>query len=116
MTPTEQDKELREQVEAMTTDNTQAELRKEIDIVIGNPLDRERDTDAMMQLITAYTNKRVEAVLDRLEATKRTANLCTDDTYVVKQKFIEAERIKLQAGGDWQGIAILTAMKLKEKL
>ena len=25
---------------------------------------------------------------------------------------IQAERIKLQAGGDWQGLAILTAMKL----
>ena len=40
-------------------------------------------------------NAIIEAVLDRLEATKRTADLCTDDTYVVKQKFIEAERNNL---------------------
>ena len=81
-------------------------------------------TNVVMSMVTAYTNKQIEAMLDRLEATKtiykarsyndkgvmRTMTVTT----AIPLDAIEAERIKLQAGGDWQGIAILTAMKLKE--
>ena len=110
MTPTEQDKELREQLTELLTSM--------------NRYHHTEPDDRLVDFITAYTNKQIEAVLDRLEATKtiykarsyndkgvmRTMTVTT----AIPLDAIEAERIKLQAGGDWQGIAILTAMKLKE--
>ena len=58
--------------------------------------------ESMLTRILDWHNKQVEAVLDRLETTKRTADLCIDDTYVVKQKFIEAERKQLErARKEW---------------
>lgn len=110
VTPTEQDKELREQLTELLTSM--------------NRYHHTEPDDRLVDFITAYTNKQIEAVLDRLEATKtiykarsyndkgvmRTMTVTT----AIPLDAIEAERIKLQAGGDWQGIAILTAMKLKE--
>ena len=52
--------------------------------------------DRIMESVLVDRKNQIESVLDRLEATKRTADLCTDDTYVVKQKFIEAERKRLK--------------------
>ena len=56
--------------------------------------------DRLLSIISTHAKQRVAEVLDGLEATKRTADLCTDDTYVVKQKFIEAERNKLKERDD----------------
>ena len=72
------------------------------------------------QQIKARTNAEIAKLLDRLESNMRGKTVV--DTADGWKEFIrkhvngaiEAERIKLQAGGDWQGIAILIAMKLKE--
>ena len=70
------------------------------------------------QAILDWHNKQVEEVLDRLESERDSHDAdtgCSDELGYIPLSAIQAERIKLQAGGDWQGIAILTAMKLKEQ-
>ena len=109
----------------MTTDNTEG--LNEIFDKMGYTKNTDFRKDAG-RLITDWHNKQVEEVLDRLEQANF-AETCEPDCSEVRHarheggyaheqwidEVIEAERIKLQAGGDWQGIAILTAMKLKEK-
>ena len=75
-------------------------------------------TDRIKQSILDWHNKQVEEVLDRLESERDSHDAdtgCSDELGYIPLSAIQAERIKLQAGGDWQGIAILTAMKLKER-
>ena len=105
----------------MTTDNTQ-----ELDGILarhnGELGVTWEDTDAVTpdtkQAILDWHNKQVEEVLDRLESERDSHDAdtgCSDELGYIPLSAIQAERIKLQAGGDWQGIAILTAMKLKEQ-
>lgn len=90
MTPTEQDKELREQIDSWS---------------YGKYSDR---IDELLDLITAYTNKQVEGVLDRLLDGTTTIHLDTQPNNPVESKIepmffkaeikaaIEAERNKLK--------------------
>ena len=90
MTPTEQEKKLREAIcKAMHI------YPEELQYRLPNSFG-ESELEAIMQLITAYTNKQVEAVLDRLE----NLNGSQPDSYIAT--FIEAERNKLQAKGENQ--------------
>lgn len=138
MTPTEQDKELREKLAAIEHERwadwqryvhsvcyenkgiggeptgeliIPSELARGWERQIGTPYqeltekekgsDREQ-VDRYWQLITAYTNKQIEAVLDRLELSMRGKTIV--DTAEGWQKFvkrhvvasIEAERNKLK--------------------
>ena len=73
---------------------------------------------AVCGVVIDWHNKQIEEVLDRLESERDSHDAdtgCSDELGYIPLSAIQAERIKLQAGGDWQGIAILTAMKLKEK-
>ena len=90
MTPTEQEKKLREAIcKAMHI------YPEELQYRLPNSFG-ESELEAIMQLITADTNKQVEAVLDRLE----NLNGSQPDSYIAT--FIEAERNKLQAKGENQ--------------
>lgn len=55
-----------------------------------------KEVGIVVEKLSAIDRKQHELeLLDRLEATARTADNCTPDTYVVKTKFIEAERERL---------------------
>ena len=65
------------------------------------------------QALIDWHNKQIEEALDRLDS--KAFYDPSGTSPLINPREIQAERIKLQAGGDWQGIATLTAMKLKER-
>lgn len=106
MTPTEQDNELREKINSLFESVFSQGVRARKDVATETYEDYDAwrkggEIDEIMQLITDYTNKQIEAVLDRLELSMRGKTLV--DTAEGWQKFvkrhvvasIEAERNKL---------------------
>lgn len=86
MTPTKQDKELREKIishfEAVFSQGVRA--GKDVSTETYEDFDawlKGDEIDEIMQLITAYTDKRVIAVLDKLEHDRREIKKLIFDTY-----------------------------------
>lgn len=111
MTPTEQDNELRdkldEQLETLLGflgDRDDSDNWWGFDTNVGTLEDEiEGNLDSIMQLITAYKDKAVEEVLDRLEkrsdglpCTVRYSDGSVERMRVIPLSAIEAERAKLK--------------------
>ena len=92
MTSTKQDKELREKLTKLISQDGWVDIQ-EVDV--------DGQVNELMQLITAYTNKQIEEVLDRLESKlveRRVDNApyAPGKEYLVPEAAIEAERNKLK--------------------